>query len=416
MKGKNRERVAPRRLAPKSWINRRYDVRVPQIPEQDMLQMGEFMNLHIGSQMNISPSLIGFVPGMEPHMFQLIHKFINTMQKAMYPVENCIDLNEDGRCWYEGFCRDPAFGQTVWHSARAFFNISKSNAMESVTNMEINKAIVMLRQKLAYPGFLITDSTIFTVLALAMISEAFRDYEAAKQHIHGLYQMIKLRGGINALSQKHPLQLKCCRLDLMFALQTASKPLFFAENSLSWEAYLPKHERLPTVTPLDTLDDATDWRLINVWHDLRELITAINLAHQTKRKLSSTLFQEALVSVQYRLQHLTYEICDQHEVLRLALLVFSTTTFFHARLISTCYRDFLRHLDIILHSTDYYLDERSSKLILWFIFVSRLSGIYTPEDYSWMRKQVLQISRSLKLKLILVGLVPVTSLRGSPHS
>jgi hypothetical protein len=134
------------------------------------------------------------------------------MQKAMYPFEDCIDFNEDERCWYEDFCHDPAFGQTVWHGARAFFITNRSQTIESATILEINKAIFMLRQKLADIDFLITDSTIFTVLALAMISEVYNYHEAAKQHLRGLYQMIKLRGGIDALSQKHNLQFKCCRL------------------------------------------------------------------------------------------------------------------------------------------------------------------------------------------------------------
>jgi hypothetical protein len=162
--------------------------------------------------------------------------------------------------------------------------------------------------------------------------------------------------------------------------------------------YLPKSKRRPTTTPLDTICEIPDLRLANVWNDLHELTIAINLANQTKRKLSPMLFQEALVSVQYRLQHLSYEIHDLHELLRIALLVFSTATFLQANLISVYHKNLIKHLEIILRSTNHHHDQQWLKLILWLIFVSQLSGICTPEDYSWMHGQMLQTKRSLKLR------------------
>ncbi|KAK9238879.1 hypothetical protein V1525DRAFT_387078 [Lipomyces kononenkoae] len=104
--------------------------------------------------------------------------------------------------------------------------------------MHVNKTLVLLQKKLAETNLVITDSTIFTVLALAMLSGALDDLEATKKHIHGLYQLIKLRGGMEALARKYALQIKGCRLDLRFALKTGSKPLFFADDRVS------KHEPL----------------------------------------------------------------------------------------------------------------------------------------------------------------------------
>lgn len=321
---------------------------------------------------------------------------INVMQQAMYPIENCIDVYEDDRHWFEDLVHDPEYAQTVCITARAYFDTIQSQTLQTTAIRQMNRGIAMLRQKLSDVNMLITDSMIFLVLSLAMISEVFNDFDAAEKHLHGLYQLIDLHGGMNSLSRKHLLQVKCSRFDLRFALRTGSQPLFFGHTNLSWEPYLVKSKRLPTSKQLDALFQMIDERLMNVWLDLRELATAVDLAHQTRRRLSPVLFQETLLSVLYRLERLAYDVHDRNETLRKSLIVFATTTFLHTGSVTVHHRDLARKLEQSFDSSYFCGDEESLELSLWIIYVVGL-GLDVLQDRTWLYRAMLQTCHALEI-------------------
>jgi hypothetical protein len=119
------------------------------------------------------------------------------------------------------------------------------------------------------------------------------------------------------------------RLDLAYALSNLSKPLFVAGNDISWKSYLPSStpvlETTATAPHLLIGDSESDPKLINVWHDLYEISRAANIATQTGQKLQLDLLQDVMISVQYRLLHLQYDNNDTHELLRIVMLIYSTT-------------------------------------------------------------------------------------------
>lgn len=187
------------------------------------------------------------------------------------------------------------------------------------------------------------------------------------------------------------------RVDLSLALKTGSQPLFFADHSISWQPYLYNCQNLCTMTPLHTVCDVPDIRLVNVWLDLHELTTAINLSHQTQCKLSSGLFQEALVSVQYRSQHLIYSLDDTQEVLRVAMLAISTTLLLETHDVSIKYRHLAEKLRVALRSLEQNENDKRLQLTLWLIFVGKLSLLDGPEDSQWLGKKLLETIQSLKM-------------------
>ena len=133
------------------------------------------------------------------------------MKNAMYPFECCVDLGKEEQYWFEDMHHDPSYAHNVYYSALAYFDVVKSQTFGPTAIMHTNKAIVLLQKKLGEPSKIVTDSILYVVLMLAMFSEALDDLETVEKHIHGLHQLIKLRGGIGTLSQKHSLQIKCCR-------------------------------------------------------------------------------------------------------------------------------------------------------------------------------------------------------------
>lgn len=136
---------------------------------------------------------------------------IAVMNKAMCPVEHCVDLRKEEQRWFNDLNHDPTYCHTLVYTARTYFDAIRGQDSEPTLIMHMNNAIVVVQNKLADANLVVADSTIFTVLALAMISEVLGDAEAATKHLHGLYELIKLRGGVASLAKKHTLQIKCCR-------------------------------------------------------------------------------------------------------------------------------------------------------------------------------------------------------------
>lgn len=133
------------------------------------------------------------------------------MNKAMYPVDCCIDLAKEEQHWFEDLSRDSTYGHIILYVAHAYFDFVKSRRFGPAAMMHTNETISLLQKTLAQAHLIVTDSTLFTVLALAMVAEVSDDLETAKNHIRGLHQLILLRGGMPAISQKRTLQIKCCR-------------------------------------------------------------------------------------------------------------------------------------------------------------------------------------------------------------
>lgn len=141
---------------------------------------------------------------------------ITVMKRAMYPIDHCVDLAKEEQRWLIDLKSDPVYAHTVLYVAQVYFDVIKSQILGPTAIVHTNKTIARLQRQLAEANLEITDSTIFTVLALAMASASQNDLEAAKKHLHGLSQLIKLRGGMPALNQKWSLQIKCLRFVLSY--------------------------------------------------------------------------------------------------------------------------------------------------------------------------------------------------------
>lgn len=97
-----------------------------------------------------------------------------------------------------------------------------------------------------------------------------------------------------------------------------------------------------------------DQRLVNVWLDLQEFSRSANLAFQTGRKMRCELFQEALISAQYRLlalgaeKHYNSPLVER--VAEMGMLAFSTVTFLQMQGMPMYMEDFATKLRRLLES------------------------------------------------------------------
>lgn len=142
---------------------------------------------------------------------------VSVMVRVMYPVERCVDLVTESQRWHDEFASDPAYAMSVFEIGRVYFGMARSLDPEMQKLVHLNNSLAPLRKRLAEPNFMATDSMIFMVIQLALVSDSFNELDNALMHLRGLHTMLQMRGGLGALAHKRSLQIKCCRSVLVLS-------------------------------------------------------------------------------------------------------------------------------------------------------------------------------------------------------
>ncbi|KAK3990681.1 hypothetical protein QBC44DRAFT_324597 [Cladorrhinum sp. PSN332] len=395
MRGKNRKRTDPqqRNATLGSWIN---DCQAITSPSPALVKTTTPSMQSIPSRVGTDISHIRLVDGVDPYRAKLVFTWFTALKTSMYPVETIVQPPMDQ--WLEYLAHDRAYLECVLSAAQAFLDWAHERKIGKLTIQHLNSAMNNLRQTLAECPQTPTDSTMAVVVTLSMMADMLQDYDAARKHIEGLYQLIKMRGGIRALQYNPQLQIKVLRADLGHAISTGSKPLFFSDG-FSWGPYLATPSKAPEsssaskrriLTILKSSAEVPDQRLINVYLDLHEFSLATNLAYQTGNKIAFEPFLETLVSAQYRLLALQNEHADSDDtsitaMLILGMITFTTTTFLQIRNLPMRYTHLTRRLKQRLAAfseldADGNENEALTRYRLWFVFLAAISVVTDPED------------------------------------
>lgn len=122
------------------------------------------------------------------------------------------------------------------------------------------------------------------------------------------------------------------RADLSYALLSGHQPRLFKEEIL-WNCFIADRGLIQcSHQPYDAnirtfLDTTVDKKLHNALRDLHAFSCISNLAYQTTRKLSPDIYNEIMISILYRLTHLSFESDPMQEAIRIGLLAVSSTMF-----------------------------------------------------------------------------------------
>ena len=198
-----------------------------------------------------------------------------------------------------------------------------------------------------------------------------------------------------------------CRVDIQLALYLGSKPLFYADE-ISWDPFFTIAKTGPKISQASTVDalvrellGSTEDRLGVIWSDAREFCALVNLAHLTGRRIEPRLFQETMVSLQYRLLH--KETPDaglrntRNEALRLGMLAFTTTIFLHVAGIETRYFNLAQKMERIIKDLDMTANTQESEFRLWLLFVAILSLPSKAVEH-WLDNTLSQTIETLAIK------------------
>ena len=119
---------------------------------------------------------------------------------------------------------------------------------------------------------------------------------------------------------------------MAYALLSGNRPCLLSEG-LSWDCFLADRGLIHcTHQPhSDNIrafaETAVDARLHNTLKDLHAFSCLSNIAYQTTRKLSPDLYNEMMVSILYRLTHLSYKSDALQEAMRSGLLAVCSAIF-----------------------------------------------------------------------------------------
>lgn len=117
-----------------------------------------------------------------------------------------------------------------------------------------------------------------------------------------------------------------------------------------------------------------DLRLYNVIKDMHIFSCISNLAFQTTRRLSPEMYNEMLTSLLYRLTNLSFDNDLLQETVRLAALVFSSTTFLQRQYIEVRYEQLLRTFrNVLVKFKESYQTQAPPLLTIWLLMVLETS-------------------------------------------
>ena len=157
--------------------------------------------------------------------------------------------------------------------------------------------------------------------------------------------------------------------------------MFFSQG-ICWEPFLPKSKARRPILPtqLSALD--IDIGLENVWADLHVFCISANVAFQTDQKINPEIFQDILISIEYRLLLLDLGKDGFLETLRLGILAFSTTVFLQTQGIKARFNNLSRQLQVSISRLEIF-DDSLDEAWLWILFVTAVSTVTNEDDY-WL--------------------------------
>ncbi|KAJ4311630.1 hypothetical protein N0V84_010344 [Fusarium piperis] len=294
-------------------------------------------------------TLFNFATPLDKNSLYLVYRFLTTIKDTLYPVEWCFESDQTKVCWFRWLLQDAAYLHSVLFMVSAFqdlFNMRTTKghkssdsgwgiSFSSETRSRLRETIKLLQYKIDDREKQVEDATAAVVIQLAVMADAMEDVDAFEAHSNGLRNIVRLRGGLEAFNDNRQLQIKLCRVDLGWSIRNGCKPELY-RGTPTWHPLLetihgisaPAHLQTATQSMLMMMD-SWDYKLKSAFKDLRDFSALANQLIPSRHKLEPEIFQEIMLSVQYRLLVLGYSL-DEHplrEAIRLGLLAYESTIF-----------------------------------------------------------------------------------------
>lgn len=168
------------------------------------------------------------------------------------------------------------------------------------------------------------DVIISSVITLATYALSNGEVFYASNHVHGLRKIVSMREyGIHSFRDNTKQMIELLRCDLCVSLATGQLPLFFADRMYEpiWEStYL-------TTSGVSTRSCSViaNEELAKLWNVLRSFSVTMNEAAFKAIMVPDQFLLDTIVSVMYRLLHISTMATPPDEAIRLAMISFCTS-------------------------------------------------------------------------------------------
>ncbi|KAK2615437.1 hypothetical protein N8I77_002191 [Diaporthe amygdali] len=358
-------------------------------------------------------SLTSFPQQLDSESTRLMHRWFFDISDELFPPQFCSKFDIIKSIWVNCILQDEAyFHSTLAISASYVDFYQRKPSLSLKTLHHIAKAYELVNIKLSGPES-VSDSAIAAVVALIMYQQVHNQHYTGLVHLHGLYQMIRLRGGIySLLEENRVLALKALRVDAELALQTGSRTLFGTEalsNAISPDPGILDiiKKQFPNATP-----PKSSFLML-------EAVAFSGVLNRMNREASPRLdplcFMEMMIWLLYRLvdaipqgqprssRDLTSSRGQYEEVANLGILAFMTTLLpeFSRTPDRSGYPLLGRRLKSAIQDLHFTtaLEEKNrdlSLLLLWALFVSGVS-VMKGEELRELSPLILETSTRLHL-------------------
>ena len=157
---------------------------------------------------------------------------------------------------------------------------------------------------------------------------------------------------------------------------------------MSWEPFFGLSKVSSTADSLQSPITGCSEQLRIVWEDIREFCKRVNLAHTTGRKIEPRLFQEIMVSLQYRLLYTDrlpdYGSTQMTEAIRLGCLSFTTSIFLNVGGIHSRYHNLSSQFKLVLEALETPTSKCDWEHRFWLFVVGAIS-VLRPDVNIWLK-------------------------------
>lgn len=281
-----------------------------------------------------------------------------------------------------------------------------------------------------------SDSAIAAVVSLVMYQQIHQGFEAALVHLKGLYQMVKLRGGISQLMKSnralalkvlryilslspflkatHSTHLTISRVDVELALQTGSPTLFSSKvlpNAVATNSPFAHH-----ISGQFPGGSTTSTWISDIMVDFLGFARLLNhKGDDNNRKLDPLTFMELLLSLLYRLvektpfghpnaEHACSTASADDEIAHLGMLAFMTTCLpeYGRAPDRSSYPFLYKHLGRATGDTAFIdsvseLDDSVPSLLLWTLFMTGTT-VFKNRERTEVSSLIMEVSQRLGLR------------------
>ncbi|KEF56386.1 uncharacterized protein A1O9_07967 [Exophiala aquamarina CBS 119918] len=322
-------------------------------------------------------------PGIEPGVIQELVNVIELGKYGTYPYEVCLHVHAVERGWFPYMISDICCIHSMMFGLRAFLDKTRdSRKNKSLAAFHHSQTLQHLQARInAFEkdpnAFVFDDSTIMVVINLAMTAEFEGDLTTVRTHVDGLLKMVSLKGGLRSLSMHNNLQVKVCRADIALGLHQGTSPRLFRDD-INWDCFIAgrgliRCSHKPHEAQIGGFIDGLNQQLSNCWKDIHAFCCLSNMAYQTGGKFSPETYNEMMISIFYRLMHLSFTDDGMQRLIRIGLLTYCSTIFlirmYQANPFSRLHDLFSTELRVNFQSTSRCLPQ---SVLFWLLMIYNL--------------------------------------------